>query len=563
MPKKKPAKNSTAQPPTGGATKPAAAPAPPNAASTPPGSAATPLAADAAILAKDKQDLQQLRDTTLNLIKLLVQEGVLTQQKAEALVREAERSAITPLEVKPAAPKSAISSQAQAPPGAAVEPKLATDSKVVRVPYVPEMVKNEIRDQVKQEVIAQAKAEHWAEPNALPEWLDRIAFEGDLRFRYQGNFYQDSNTPTVVYNAITGSNLNNTTNDETWWRIRARLGVLANLSPEWNAKVSIATGNAQSPISLNQDTANYFSGYSVQLDNAYVRYDPKDWLSGTLGRMPKPFFSSELVWWDDLVMDGIAATARPQLAPGVRGFLTGGGFLIQNPQSTPVTPDPKSKYLLALQGGTDWDINRNTRLKLGLAYYDFEHVEGQRNTTASPDEFDWTVPKFTQKGNSLFDINFGTGNPSQFALASKFKEINLTGALDLMHLDPYLVRISGDYVKNIAFDQQDVLARTGLSIQPRTTGYQGQIQFGSPELKAFRDWQVFLTYRYLQRDAVMDAFNDPDFHLGGTDTRGYALGLRYALGSNAWLRLRWMSADEIDGPPLAIDVLQLDFNAKF
>jgi hypothetical protein len=27
--------------------------------------------------------------------------------------------------------------------------------------------------------------------------------------------------------------------------------------------------------------------------------------------------------------------------------------------------------------------------------------------------------------------------------------------------------------------------------------------------------------------------------------------------------LRWLSADEIDGPPLAIDILQVDVNAKF
>jgi hypothetical protein len=315
--------------------------------------------------------------------------------------------------------------------------------------------------------------------------------------------------------------------------------------------------------SRNQDFGNCFSGHSVQLDSTYVRYDPNEWLSGTIGRMPKPSFSSELVWWMISPMDGIAATARPKLAPGVRGFVTGGGFLVQSPQSTPSTPDPKSKFLLPLQGGTEWDINRNTRLKVGLAYYGFENVEGQRNTITSPNQFDWTVPKFTQKGNTLFDINFGTGNPSKFALVSKFKELNLTGALDLMHFDPYLVRVSGDYVKNLGFDRQGVLARTGLDVEPRTTGYQAQVQFGPAEVKAFRGWQVFVGYRYLQRDAVMDAFNDPDFHVGGTDTRGYTLGVRYGLATNAWVRLRYMSADEIDGPPLAIDVLQLDFNAKF
>ena len=121
---------------------------------------------------KEKEDLEHCA-TTLNLIKPLVQEGVVSQEKADALVRAAERGAIRPAEVKPAPEKTAAASATamQAEPATVARPetKPATDSKVVRLPYVPEVVKNEIRDQVKEEVIAQAKAEHWAEPNAMPE----------------------------------------------------------------------------------------------------------------------------------------------------------------------------------------------------------------------------------------------------------------------------------------------------------------------------------------------------------------------------------------------------------
>jgi hypothetical protein len=208
-------------------------------------------------------------------------------------------------------------------------------------------------------------------------------------------------------------------------------------------------------------------------------------------------------------------------------------------------------------------LGTNTALKLGLAYYDFQHVEGESNTIAAPNAADWTVPKFIQKGNQLFDINFGTGNPSKFALASKFKVANLTAALDLKQFDPYVVRLTGDFVKNLAYDEQEILRRTGLLVPRRDKGYQAQIQFGAPEVLALHDWQVFLMYRYLEGDAVMDAFNDPDFHVGGTNAKGYTIGAKYGLGHGAWLRLRWMSADEIDGPPLGIDVLQLDLNAKF
>ncbi len=36
-----------------------------------------------------------------------------------------------------------------------------------------------------------------------------------------------------------------------------------------------------------------------------------------------------------------------------------------------------------------------------------------------------------------------------------------------------------------------------------------------------------------------------------------------ALGSNVWLTTRWLSATAIAGPPYAVDVLQVDLNAKF
>ncbi|MFX8903218.1 putative porin, partial [Acinetobacter baumannii] len=43
-----------------------------------------------------------------------------------------------------------------------------------RVTYVPEIVKKQMRDEIRQEVMARAEKEHWAAPGALPEWTQRI-----------------------------------------------------------------------------------------------------------------------------------------------------------------------------------------------------------------------------------------------------------------------------------------------------------------------------------------------------------------------------------------------------
>jgi hypothetical protein len=83
------------------------------------------------------------------------------------------------------------------------------------------------------------------------------------------------------------------------------------------------------------------------------------------------------------------------------------------------------------------------------------------------------------------------------------------------------------------------------------------------ELSKAGQWNVLAGYRYLESDAVLDAFTDSDFHLGGTNSKGYFIGGQYALFDGVLFGGRWMSANEIAGPPLAIDVLQVDLVAKF
>jgi hypothetical protein len=76
-------------------------------------------------------------------------------------------------------------------------------------------------------------------------------------------------------------------------------------------------------------------------------------------------------------------------------------------------------------------------------------------------------------------------------------------------------------------------------------------------------WQAKVGYRYLQSDAVLDAYTDSDFHLGGTNTKGYTVSGKFSPLDNVTIGARWMSANQITGEPLAIDVLQADFEIAF
>ena len=89
------------------------------------------------------------------------------------------------------------------------------------------------------------------------------------------------------------------------------------------------------------------------------------------------------------------------------------------------------------------------------------------------------------------------------------------------------------------------------------------------------DWNVSLTYRWLGSDAVLDAFTNSDFGLGGTNNKGFILGGNYGIDKNTWFSARWMASDLIDSmaprvtgstvapSKLSVDLLQIDLNTKF
>ena len=137
--------------------------------------------------ADERVDMEQLKATTLELIDTLVENGVLTREKADKLIANAEARAKA--HVVETAPTLKLADSMPAP-------ELGKDGKkIVRVPYVPESMKREIRDQIKQEVLAQAKEERWGNPATLPEWADRIQIEGDVRLRFETTLLDRSNTP--------------------------------------------------------------------------------------------------------------------------------------------------------------------------------------------------------------------------------------------------------------------------------------------------------------------------------------------------------------------------------
>jgi hypothetical protein len=195
-------------------------------------------------------------------------------------------------------------------------------------------------------------------------------------------------------------------------------------------------------------------------------------------------------------------------------------------------------------------------------------------------------PSFAQYGNTYIPLRDLTpyfqqsADPNAiaaqyFGLASNFHVIDLTARLDLAHFKPVHIWLDGTYVHNLGFkrDQYALTAFNNLGPSPSQNvpgsfdggnmGAMGRITVGKPQFKELWDWSVFASYKYLESDAVIDAFNDSDFGLGGTNLKGYIIGGALSLGPNVWTTARWMSANSIAGAPFAVDLFLLDLHGRF
>ena len=533
------------------------------------------IAFSVSVRAGEQEDLLRLKNTTTELIDALVREGVISEEKARALLEDARRKAES--ELKETEKKEARS-----------------DKKVVRVPYVPDFVRDEIREQVRAElhedvvadVMAQAKNERWGMPDALPDWTRRFKFKGDMRLRYQGDFFGPDNHPLGYFDWQTINESGgldkagneaylNTTRDRNRLRIRMRLGIDARISNNLKAGMRFTTGDTLDPVSTNQTLGKYGGRYSLVIDQAYLKYDyfnldgyPSMTLWG--GRLPNPWLSTDLVYDEDLTFEGVAAKFRFSLHGGddlfeqderLRSlFLTVGAFPLQEFSRYP------DKWLLGAQFGADLKSEDQSRLQFAVAYYDYRNIQAVPNDLGSV-ENDWSAPRFMQKGNTLARISNDVGETDAttrlVGLASDFNIFNLTAKYDYAGFAPLHLIFLADYARNLAFDREMVSRLNGSDVEEQTTAYRAKFTVGWPIISKFGDWQGFIGWRYLERDSVLDAFTDSDFHLGGTDTKGWVVGGKYGLTENTWLRVRWLSADEISGPLLGIDILQLDLNARF
>jgi len=554
-------------------------------------------------------------EQTVKLIQLLIQKGILSPSQAKDLLKETAAPAHG--RARAAAPVEAEAAPIpEAPPATANQ---------IRVTYVPQFIRKQIADEVRAQVMDEAQQEHWAAPNALPEWTQRFHPYGDVRVRYEGDFFDRNNYNQFVnFNAIntgsafdandygqgTASQANppflNTTQDRTQFRLRARLGSTVDIADWITADFRLGTGSSSSPVSQNQTlgATGDFSKYAVWLDHANLDLKPLRGLDLIFGRMASPFLPSDLMFYPDLAYDGFAAKYTRQINDNVSLFGNLGALVlfdtgIDFSTNSYTKFSSTDSYLLALQGGAIWQARPDVKATLGVGIFDFVNVQGATSKPCSiqpASQFycntDDTRAPFSQYGNTVFAIRdiVPDGatippNPQYYGLASRFNVLDIHPRVDITSYHPFDVAVEGQFIDNLAFDRTAIVDHqvpnnaagpannygscpTGDSkcvapYQGGNVGYMFKVTAGHLQIHDRWDWSTSLSYRYLQTDATLDALDDSEFHNGGTNAKGYILNGKLGIAKDTWIGLKYQAATAVSGPQYNSQVLYVDLNSSF
>jgi len=568
-------------------------------------------------------------NVTINLIQKLVKRGILTQEEANEMIRQSEaeaeavraQSQTDMVAIAQAAAVQVVTTSA--PAGSDLPPASPDD---IRVTHIPQPVKDQIKEEIKLELATNRTSKEIGASLRLPKWVENGKAAYDLRVRYVGTFFPTGNDASGAFpnfNAInTGAPFDttgtqfapqlNVDQNRNQYLLRARFGMDFAMSENFSSGFRVATGSNNSPVSTNQGmgVANSatqgqggnFSKYAIWLDRAFMRYDfaVTEAIKSTAwaGRFENPFFSTRLTWDDDLGFDGAALTSKANITEDFALFGTGGAFVVYNTDFNFSSNQPAKfasydKYLFGGQAGFEWKIGDDIKWKTAAALYYFYNIEGQLSDPYTPltvndaSNTDNSRPSFAQKGNTYMAIrnitpdasnDYGAINQWQYyGLATKFTELALTSQIDYDGFEPVRISLVGEYVQNLAFNQDDINAiavnnRSALDQNGLTDigafdgspyGWFVDLRVGTQALAKRWDWLLSVGYRWIGSDSVVDGFNDSDFGGGGTNMQGFTVAGFLSLSENVYLGARWMGSESITGPQYDTNIFYFEINSKF
>ena len=192
-----------------------------------------------------------------------------------------------------------------------------------------------------------------------------LSFSGDVRVREE-----------PIFGGPSDGSL-----DRARARIRSRFNIFADLGSQFQAGISLASGDVNDPTSTNQTMGGYYTRKAFAIDQAYVNYDPS-WfkpLTLTAGKFRYPWYNTELTWDKDLNPEGAAQTLAFNLenTPVLKRIAVVGFELpFAEEAGTGVTnKNIVQSMTYGAQLQTTWAIAPHVQFSAYTGYYDFQNAD--------------------------------------------------------------------------------------------------------------------------------------------------------------------------------------------
>ncbi|MBC8378548.1 MAG: putative porin [Planctomycetes bacterium] len=362
-----------------------------------------------------------------------------------------------------------------------------------------------------------AKAVEDKQVAALPDslkWAEKVKLYGDFRYRHE---HIDAESD--------GGHDNNGRDRH---RIRARVGVKAQINDEWAFDLRLASGSSDAANSTNQTLDDAWAEDDLWIDRAYLKYTPlclDDW-TFLFGKMGNPFYKpggSQLLWDGDANPEGIAFSYETKLNDNTGFFANGGGMWMEEQSSDVDT------FLWGLQGGLKHTFDSGDKLTWGAGAFKYGNIKDEAILSSAEGNS-------TSGGNYLYD----------YELVELFGEYGTK--LGNLPLSVY-----GDYVVNTASKVKE------------DTGWLVGTKLG--KVKDPGTWDMGYEYRDSEKDSVVGMFTDSDFVDGGAEGKGHKFSIGYGLAKNTKLGFTYFLTERDAGGNDKRDDkyqrMQFDLSVKF
>lgn len=459
---------------------------------------------------------------------------------------------------------------------------------------------------IRSELAEKSGAESSASKIRLTESIKELKLYGDIRLRYQydSKDYQADPFPVGARGTGFDDDRSPSGSQRSRWRFRLRLNADFKLTENVFGGVELQTGIASD--SANETFQDGFRDYPIFISKAYLGWSPTEWLTFTAGKVPNPFYTTELVWDADINPTGITQQiAFHKLFNGgeeTNGYSKDGKTVVTKKAESPWeltliagqfifddnfegggrdpgvldNDETTDAYLFHTQLVGSYRFNKELKVTLapGWLVYNAGSASGLENNNPFQDRVDADGNRIVSGATRNLNLLLLPGDLAFKVAGIKTKlfwdfSYNLEGRKrteDIYNLVSVAPRGPGE-----APDPDDLIKN-----HSNEDDYAFLIGVQLGENKKRRDWSVFANYRRTGLAAVDPNLNDSDFAEAELNTQGFKLGIAYNLTDYAVFGVTYQYAWQIrdiqggeatGGNAIAdsndIQTIQVDLNVKF